>query len=294
MSAPSCRAAVSADVVVVGGGAAGSTAALVAVRAGHRVVVVDDRTYRNRAVREFHGFPSRDGTAPQRFLAVAHAELRAYGVEFVAEPVLDVAEGADEVRLAVRGRWLRADAVVIATGVHDELPEVRGLADRWGRSVFNCPFCDGWEHRDRPVVVIDAAPGADHLAALLRSWTDEVTVVPASAVAAIEGRGDSTERVVLRSGLAVEATAVFVKAPVTPRSELAHRLGCSLDAAGYVLADADGRTTNPRVWAAGDIRRPPPRPHQVVQAAGDGSAAAISLHKALVTGDLGRDAPKGP
>jgi len=78
---------------------------------------------------------------------------------------------------------LDAHAVVLATGVHDELPPVDGVADRWGKSVFNCPFCDGWEHRDQPVVVIDAAPGAEALADMLRSWTTAVTVVAASDVA---------------------------------------------------------------------------------------------------------------
>lgn len=282
---PPCDGSV--DVVVIGGGAAGTTAALVLGRARHRVVIVDDRTYRNRAVAEFHGFPGRDGTAPARFLADAHAELEEYGVTTITSPVIDshpVAEGS-ALRFA-DGRSLVARAAVIATGVHDELPAIEGLRERWGRSAFNCPFCDGWEHRDRPVAVIDAAPGADHLAALLRSWTEQVTLVPADGVVALEGPGSALERLRLRDGGVVEADAVFVKAPVRPRNAIAVALGCAVDADGYVITDEHGRTSNHWVWSAGDVRRSPPSPHQVVLAAADGSTAAIDLHKAFVAGRL--------
>ena len=90
--------------------------------------------------------------------------------------------------------------MLLATGVHDDLPEIDGLAKRWGKSVFNCPFCDGWEHRDQPVVVIDAAPGSDHLATMVRSWTPHVTVVEAEDVAALAGPGTTLSHVVLRDG----------------------------------------------------------------------------------------------
>lgn len=277
----------SADVLVVGGGAAGTTAALVLARARHRVVVADDRTYRNRTVTEFHGFPSRDRTAPATFLADAHAELQAYGVETVGSPVVDArSTSAGAVVRFADGRTVAARATVIATGVHDELPAIDGLAERWGRSAFNCPFCDGWEHRDRPVAVIDAAPGADHLAELLRSWTKRVTVVPTADVAALDGPGTTVQRLILRDGRVVNAEAVFVKAPVRPRSDLAVALGCAVDADGYVLTEPSGRTTNDRVWSAGDVRRSPPNPHQVVLAAADGSTAAIDIHKSFVSGHL--------
>lgn len=274
--------------VVFGAGAAGSTAALVLARARHRVLVVDDRTYRNRVVAEFHGFPTRDATAPARFLHDAHDELRRYGVEIVHGPVVDAVPSDTGARVVLtHGRTVEAAGVIVATGVCDELPPIAGLAERWGRSAFNCPFCDGWEHRDRPVVVIDAAPGADQLAVLLGSWTRHVRTVRADDVASLQGPGRSIERVVLHDGRTIPAAAVFVKAPVSPRSDLARRLGCVLDHDGYVLTDSQGRTSNRHVWAAGDVRRSPPQPHQVVLAAADGSTAAISLHKASVAGDLG-------
>ena len=189
------------------------------------------------------------------------------------------------------GTTVHGDAVVLATGVHDELPPIDGLADRWGKSVFNCPFCDGWEHRDQPVVVIDAAPGADHLATLVRSWTPHVTVVAAADVAALVGDGTTLSHVTLRDGTTIEATAAFVKAPVVPRSSIARALGCEVDADGYIVTSETGATSHPLVWAAGDVRRPPPMPHQVVLAAADGSAAAIAIHKAFVTHSIGPAQP---
>lgn len=277
------------DVLVVGGGAAGTTAALVLARARHRVLLADDHTYRNRAVAEFHGYPTRDRTSPGAFLTDAHAELAAYGVDIVTEAVITARpDGHGALVGFAGGRDVQAACVVVATGVHDDLPPIPGLAERWGRSVFNCPFCDGWEHRDRPVVVVDAAPGADHLAELLRSWTSQVTVVGAADVAALDGTGYGLEGVVLRDGTSIAADAAFVKAPVVPRNDLARALGCAVDADGYVLTDEHGRTSNPRVWAAGDVRRSPPAPHQVVLAAADGSTAAIAIHKAFVAGEIRR------
>lgn len=275
------------DVLVVGGGAAGLTASLVLARARHHVTLLDDRTYRNLAVEEFHGFPTRDATAPARFRADAARELEGYRVTIVDRAATTAVADADGVTVTLDdGRVLRTAAVLLATGVHDELPTIDGLAERWGRSAFNCPFCDGWEHRDRPVVVIDAAPGADHLASLLRSWTAQVDVLPADAVAAFVGEGDRLDHVLLHDGTSIAAAAAFVKAPVRPRNALARALRCALDPDGYVVTDQSGATSHPLVWAAGDLRRPAPAPHQVVLAAADGSAAAIAMHKAFVAGNL--------
>ena len=275
------------DVVVVGGGAAGLTAALVLARARHSVVVVDDGTPRNRTVDEFHGFPTRDSSSPARFRSDAARELRSYGVDVVRTGVTRATGAQQTVALDLAdGTTVVASSLVLATGVRDDLPAIEGLAARWGRSAFNCPFCDGWEHRDRPVVVIDAAPGTDHLVGLLRSWTTDITVVAASDVVALVGDGTTLDHVRLRDGRVVDAEAVFVKAPVQPRSSIAVELGCAVDADGYIVTDDTGATTQPLVWAAGDVRRPPPMPHQVVLAAADGSTVAIAMHKAFVAGVL--------
>jgi thioredoxin reductase len=272
------------DVLVIGAGAAGLTAALVLARARHRVTVVEDHTPRNATVDEFHGFPTRDGSAPDRFRTDVLTELQSYGVSIVHGSVSTAVSNDRYVSMALAdGTSLLGDAVVVATGVHDDLPPIAGLRDRWGKSVFNCPFCDGWEHRDQPVVVIDAAPGADHLAALVRSWTPHVTVVMADDVESLVGDGTSLSHVTLHDGQVITATAAFVKAPVVPRNSIARMLGCDIDPDGYIITSDTGATSHPLVWAAGDVRRPPPMAHQVLLAAADGSAAAIAIHKAVVT-----------
>ena len=274
--------------IVVGGGAAGLTAALVLARARHEVTVVDDQTYRNATVDEFHGFPTRDATAPNRFRTDASRELRSYGVAIVNSGVTNVNLDQQGITMEYAdGTTTWSAAMLLATGVQDDLPTIDGLAERWGKSVFNCPFCDGWEHRDQPVVVIDAAPGAHHLASMLRTWTRDVSVVEATAVAAVTGNGTQMSRLVLRDGTTIAATAAFLKAPITPRSTLARQLGCEVDTDGYIITTNSGATSHPLVWAAGDVRRPVPMPHQVVLAAADGSCAAMDMHKSFVAGTVG-------
>lgn len=273
------------DIIVVGGGAAGLTAALVLARARHQVTVVDDQTHRNASVDHFHGFPTRDATAPRSFRDDALAEPHSYDVAVIRSAVTSSTSTDRSVAMQLAdGPTVHADAVVLATGVHDDLPPIDGLSDRWGKSVFNCPFCDGWEHRDQPVIVIGACAGADHLATMLRSWTSQVTLLTAAEVGALVGDGVTLSEVTLRDGRSIAASAAFVK---VPRSSIAQALGCAVDADGYIVTTDTGATSHPPVWTAGDVRRPPPMPHQVILAAADGSAAAIAIHKAFVAHALG-------
>jgi thioredoxin reductase len=270
------------DVVVAGGGPAGLTAALVLARARRSVLLADDGTYRNVQVSEFHGFPGRDSTDPAVFRRDVMAELVGYGVQTTSESLTTASTAEDVIVISPEGGGtISARRLLIATGVTDELPELEGLRSRWGKSAFNCPFCDGWEHRDRPLVVLDAAPGAEDLATMLRTWTSDVTVVPVNDVSRLVGDGTDLQAVELKAGGLLAADALFVKAPVRPRNALAEALECDLDEAGFIVTDQKGATSHPAVWAAGDVRRA--APHQVVLAAADGSAAGIDIHKSLMS-----------
>ena len=271
------------DVAVVGGGPGGLTAALVLARARRRVLLVDDGTYRNVQVREFHGFPGRDGTQPKDFRADVRKELARYDVEITEGPATGASQEGSTITVTLADRTIGARRLVLGTGVVDQLPDLPGLTERWGRSAVNCPFCDGWEHRDRPVAVLAAADGAEDLVKMLRSWTSRVTLIPVEKARRLVGDGLELDGVELTDGSLVEAEAVFVRAPMRPRAELASAVGCELGDMGFIKTSETCATTNPLVWAVGDVRRPPPSmPHQVVLAAADGSQAAIAVHKSLL------------
>ncbi len=283
------------DVAIVGGGPAGLSAALVLGRARRRVVVVDAGTPRNAPAAHMQGFLSRDGTPPAELLRAARDEVRRYGVELVEDRVMDAAAGF-ELRLA-RGRTLEARKVLLATGAADELPDVPGARERWGRDLLHCPYCHGWEMRDQPVGVLASVEHAH----LLRQWTDDVilfahtTEVTARERAALHARGiavvdgtvedlvvtdDRLQGIRLAGGRTVARRALFIRPALRPHADgIAAALGCELLGDGLVRADAGGRTSVPGVWAAGNATNPRA---QVITAAGEGSAVAIAINTELV------------
>ena len=287
------------DVVVVGGGAAGPSAALVLGRARRRVAVVDAGAPRNAPAAHMQGFLSRDGTPPGELLDTARAEVRRYGVEFVADRVVDAASGF-ALRLA-SGRTVEARRVLLATGATDQLPEIAGARERWGRDFLHCPYCHGWEVHDRAIGVL----GSVEHAHLLRQWTDDVILFPHQAdvtaeeratleardIAVVDGtverlvvRDDRLHAVQLATGAIVARDALFIRPAVRGHADTpAAALGCELLADGLVRADVDGRTSVPGVWAAGNATNPRA---QVITAAGDGSAVAIAINTELVHDDV--------
>ena len=299
------------DVVVVGGGAAGLSAALVLGRARRRVAVVDAGMPRNAPAAHMQGFLSRDGMAPADFLAAGRLEVAGYGVELVAAQVEEI-EAGFAVRLG-GGRVLNARRVLVATGIRDELPDIPGVRERWGRDLLHCPYCHGWEVRDQPLGVLGTVPGSVQHAQLVRQWSDDVVFfahtydLTATEHAELEARGvqvfpeevarlvvedDRLVGVELRDGRVIARTAVFIRPSNIPHDDgLLAGLGCELDTAGYVAVDGSGRTTNPGVWAAGNVVDPRA---QVITAAGAGSAAAIALNADLVQEDVERAVSANP
>ena len=160
------------DVVVVGGGPAGLSAALVLGRARRRVAVVDAGAPRNAPAAHMHGYLSRDGLPPAELLAVGRAELTSYGVELIADHVV-AADRGFVIRLG-GGRVLTARRLLIATGIRDELPDIPGVRERWGRDLLHCPYCHGWEVRDQPLGVLGTQPAAAEHALLVRQWSADV------------------------------------------------------------------------------------------------------------------------
>ncbi|MEX5719176.1 FAD-dependent oxidoreductase [Geodermatophilus maliterrae] len=301
------------DVVVIGGGAAGLSGALALGRARRSVAVVDDGTPRNAPAHEMHNYLGRDGTPPAQLLADGRAEVAGYGVALVDDRVTGVggSVGAFTVDLA-GGRVLRARRLLVTTGLSDELPEIPGVRELWGTDVLHCPYCHGWEVRDRPIGVVATGPMSLHQAQLWRQWSTDVVlfqhtadapegevadalaargvrVVPGE-VAGLETDGGRLTGVRLASGEVVPRAAVVVAPRFTARSAVLTGLG--LDAVpfrmgeavvgSHVPVDARGATAVPGVWAAGNVADPAA---QVVSSAAAGLWAGAQLNADLVAED---------
>ena len=293
------------DVVVAGGGAAGLSAALVLGRARRRVAVIDAGAPRNAPATHMHGFLSRDGMPPADLLAEGRDEVTGYGVELVNDQVLGIEPGF-VVRVA-GGRTVTARRILMATGVGDELPDVPGVRQRWGKDLLHCPYCHGWEVRDQPLGVLGALPGSAQHALLVRQWSDDVVffvhtydLMPAEQrqlearrirvvsgeVARLVVEDDRLTGVELTDGRLVARTAVFVRPGNLPHDDgLLAGLGCERNEAGFPLVDGTGLTSVPGVWAAGNVADPRA---QVITSAGAGSAAAIAINADLVQEDAER------
>src|SRR5215210_8898896 len=165
------------DCIIVGAGPAGLNAALVLGRARRRVLVLDSAQPRNYATHEMHGVLGHDGLDPADLRARGRAELGRYGVEVVTAEVQDaeVLDGA--VRLTSTRGAHRTRTVLLATGMLDDVPDIPGFADLWGTSAHTCPYCDGFEHRDERLAVLAAGARGEHLAVLLRQWSDHVVLL---------------------------------------------------------------------------------------------------------------------
>ncbi|BFO19519.1 hypothetical protein SHKM778_59070 [Streptomyces sp. KM77-8] len=164
------------DVVVVGGGAAGLSAALVLGRARNRALVVDAGEPRNAPSSHMQGYLSRDGVSPAEFLALGREEIARYGVELVRDRVTDVTRDGDFTVVLDRGPAVRARRLIVATGLKDEMPDVPGVAERFGRDVLHCPFCHGWEVRDEPFGVLASTAMSVHQALMVSQWSKDVTL----------------------------------------------------------------------------------------------------------------------
>lgn len=296
------------DVVVIGGGAAGLSAAMVLSRAQRTVLVVDGGEPRNAPAAHMHGFLSRDGMPPGELLAAGRHEVTGYGGHLVAGQVTEARRTNDTFQLTLSdGEVVAARRLLVATGLRDELPDVDGLRDRWGRDVLHCPYCHGHEVRNRAFGVLGWSPEAVRYAQIVRQWTHDVVLfspldgptdgereqLTARAIGIVEGQvarvvieDDELQGVALEDGRFVPREVVFVPPRFVPRNDMFLDLGCDIDGTGWVVTDDTGRTTTPGVWAAGNVRNPRA---QVITAAGEGSTAAIAINADLIDEDV-RDA----
>ncbi|RBP64933.1 thioredoxin reductase [Brevibacterium sanguinis] len=296
------------DVIVVGGGSAGLSAALTLGRSLRRVLVVDSGRPRNRFAAHMHSVLGNEGTDPAALIAQGRREAEAYGVRFLDAEV--TAASADEATVAVttgQGQ-LHARALIVATGLTDELPDIPGLTDHWGTNVLHCPYCHGWEVRGQRIGVLGSSPMSLHQAQLVRQWTDRLIFFIAGCpelgpeltarlhargvdlidtpVAEVLADGDRLTGVRLEDDRTVEIDAIFTAPRARPQDGFLSHLGLDRaenPAGSFIAVDAMGRTSHPRIWAIGNVVNPMAN---VPIAMGAGALTGGAVNMALVNEDF--------
>lgn len=290
------------DVIVVGGGFAGMSAALQLARARLHIAVVDSGLRRNRFANASHGFLGHDGRAPKAIAEDGKAQLLAYPrVRWVSEPALSAQQQASGFVVQTAGQALQAKRLVLATGVADELPPIEGLAERWGQSVFHCPYCHGYELNGGPIGVLAAGPLSMHHALMLPDWGPttlflngafEPDVAQAEALAA---RGVAVEAaliaqitdqatVELTDGRRLALAGLFTLTRTRMASPLPAQLGCEFEQGpigAFIRRSALMETTVPGVFACGDAAM---AFSNVALAVGDGAMVGAATHRSLIPG----------
>lgn len=289
------------DVIIIGGSYAGMSAAMQLARARRRILVVDGGMRRNRFAATSHGFLGQDGRAPDAIAAEGKQQLMAYPtvqwLDGEAKQATQVPDG-----FAVRmtsGQLVRARLLVLATGVVDELPEVPGLAERWGKHVFHCPYCHGYELGQGNIGVLAVGPVSLHHATMLPDW-GKVTLFTNGAIELDEtqrqafiARGVTIEpervegivdaaTVVLADGRRVVMDGLFTASRTHVASPVAEQLGCRFEESPigtYIQTDALKATSVQGVFACGDAAR---MAGSVAFAVGDGVQAGVAAHQALL------------
>jgi thioredoxin reductase len=301
------------DVVTVGGGPAGMAAGLALGRVHRTVLLVDAGEGRNTAAENVHNFLTRDGTPPAELRKLGREELAGYpAVQTRTGTVTDVRVlDGDGFQLDLSGGGTaEARRLLLATGLTDELPGPRGVQALWGRSVFHCPYCHGYECTDKRIAVLGTDPARVRLALQLSRFAANVTLctgghpldpaaqatlethgigVRCEAITRLEGTDGRLEQIVFETGPSLARDAVFVVNVPRQRSDIAARLGCATFADGCVEVNEFGQTSVPGVYAAGDMARRASVPvpmAAVIAAAASGTIAAAVIDQDLLSADF--------
>ncbi|MEI7057141.1 bifunctional NAD(P)/FAD-dependent oxidoreductase/class I SAM-dependent methyltransferase [Nocardioides sp. CCNWLW239] len=304
------------DVIVIGGGAAGLSAALMLGRSRRRTLVIDSGLPRNRFAAHMHGVLGHEGLDPADLLRKGRDELATYDVGIRPGRVARLDETDHGVSVLLEdGERLTARIAIVATGVTDELPDIPGLAERWGATVLHCPYCHGWEVRDRRIGVLTTSPLSMHQAQLIRQWSDDVVVFTAglgpmqeadeqrlrargvtlvhSPVVEVLGEGDQVTAVRTEDGQTTEVGAIFTAGTLRPHDGFLTHLDLErtdTPVGSFLAVDATGKTSSDRIWAVGNVSNPMANVPISMSA---GTMAGSFVNATLVTDDFDR-AVAGP
>lgn len=289
------------DVIAIGGSYAGMAAALQLVRARRSVLVIDAGERRNRSASHSHGFLGQDGVDPAEIAATARRQLERYPtLSWLESRAKNVSGQVDGFTVtAANGESYQGRRILLAIGVADQLPAITGLAERWGKSVFHCPYCHGYELGEGRIGVIATGPMSVHQAQLLTEWGDitllvnDATSLDVPARSDLKSKGVTIEDVPvdriegnadvrLTDGRLLPFAGLFTATRCIPSDSLTEAVGCALEETPMGLQvhiDAENKTSVPGIFACGDLAR---FPHSVSLAVGNGAWAGVQIHRSLV------------
>ncbi len=290
------------DVIIVGGGPAGLNAAVVLGRARRRVIVFDTGRQRNRLSHGMHNYLTRDGILPTDFLDMARKEILHYGVGFFGKSVKSVEKKDNGLfRVTAEDRKVYySKKILIATGLQDTIPEVEGIREMYGKSVFHCPYCDGWEVRDKKIALYARNKNGFELALALKTWSPHITYLTDGRrylnrterdtldaygisiihkpIRKLQGRKGQITSVLFTDGDTLPADAMFFVNGYSQQCSLVEELGCILSPKKVVITNKVQQTNIEGVYVAGDAARDM---HFVVVAAAEGAKAGVTINKEL-------------
>jgi len=290
------------DCIVIGGGPAGLSASLTLGRARRVIALFDDETNRNRVTQASHGFITRDGIKPQEFKELGLKELEHYpSILYFRKTVIDILK-KDELFIVktMNGQEFSTEKILLATGIQEEF-SIPSIRDFYGKSLFSCPYCDGWEQRDKPLVVIaEKEEHILHLTKLIYNWSQDLVVLTNGVQLSQEGMAqlqkhkikvimDKVKQLIGHNGYlqaiefvtgeSIQRSGGFVAPSYYRPNEFAKKLGCEMDEDGKVMTDGLGRTSQKNIYIAGETEKS--RPTSLLISAAKGNKAAAS-----VNGDL--------
>ncbi|MEK8128884.1 NAD(P)/FAD-dependent oxidoreductase [Paenibacillus filicis] len=297
------------DCAIIGGGPAGQNAALVLGRARRSVALLDNNQPRNAVTHASHGYLTRDGITPSEFRRIASEQLKSYpSVEEHVVRVTDIRklDGGFEVFME-SGHSIRSRKLLIATGLKEILPDIPGVKEMYGTSLFHCPYCDGWELRDQPLILMGDDSKVYHLAKLLYQWSRDLVVctqgqavlsdeqkrvladrhiqVTEQTIAAFHGSGGQLREVEFTDGSRIARTGGFIMPERVTQTSFRESLGYEPTELGGIRTDETGKSSVPGLFAAGEAA--PGAPSQLIVAAAQGSLAAVSINVELMEEDFG-------